>query len=294
MARKRDWIIGGLIVFCFVIFAIFMFLFIFLAQFDNMDFTSGGQKIAVVELEGVIYDSKSTVRQLERHRKNSSIKAIVLRINSPGGGVAASQEIYQAVKRVTQNDKPIVVSMGSVAASGAYYAALGAAPIMANPGTTTGSIGVIAEIPNISKLLDKLGISFTVIKSGKFKDTGSPYRTMTQSERSYLQKWIDDAFNQFVDAVSMERGLPRKEILKLADGRVYTGLQALKAGLVDTLGTFQDAVRLAADMAGIKGEPRLVWQHPRRRVTIFDLLFGDISKILHQLGTWPRIKYQLM
>ena len=295
MARKQDWIIGGLIVVCLAVFAIFTLMFIFgLAWRNDFQVSSGGDKIAVVELSGVIYSSKGTVKQLESHCKNRSIKAIIFRIDSPGGGVAASQEIYEAVKRVRQSGKPIIASMGSVAASGAYYAAIGADSIMANLGTTTGSIGVIAEIPNISRLLDKIGVNFTVIKSGRFKDTGSPYRELSAADKKYLQGWIDDAFNQFVDAVTIERGLPRDKVVELADGRVYTGLQAFKAGLVDTLGTFQDAVKLAANMAGIKGEPRLVWPRPRRKLTIFDILFSDLSGILHQLGTWPRIKYQLM
>jgi len=295
MARKQDWIIGGLIVCCLAVFAILALMFIFgVALQSNFNVSSSGNKIAVVELNGVIYSSKSIVGQLENHRKNRSIKAIILRIDSPGGGVAASQEIYEAVKKVRDSDKPIVVSMGSVAASGAYYAALGADSLMANLGTTTGSIGVVAEIPNISRLLEKIGVNFTIIKSGKYKDTGSPYRDLSTAEKKYLQGWIDDAFNQFVDAVAAERHLPRDDVLGLADGRVYTGLQALKSGLVDTLGTFQDAVQLAADIVGITGEPRLIYQRQQRKITLFDVLFGDLSIFLRQIGTWPRIKYQLM
>lgn len=295
MAKKQDWIIGGLIVISLIVFAMFALMFMIgIAVDSNFEVSSGDDKIAVVELGGVIYSSKSTVKQLESHLKNRSIKAILFRVDSPGGGVAASQEIYEAVKRVRRSEKPIVASMGSVAASGAYYAAIGADTVMANLGTTTGSIGVIAEVPNISKLLEKIGVEFTIIKSGRFKDTGSPYRDLTTADKKYLQSWIDDAYNQFVDAVVAERNLPRKKVLEIADGRVYTGLQAFKLGLVDTLGTFQDAVRLAADMAGIKGKPKLVWQRAHRKVTIFDLLFSDLGGILRQIGTWPRIKYQLM
>jgi len=254
---------------------------------------SFGPKVAVVELTGTIVDSRPIVRQLKQYREDGSIKAIVLRIDSPGGGVAASQEIHDEVKKTRDSGKVIVASMGSVAASGGYYVAVPATRIMANPGTTTGSIGVVAEIPNIRRLLDKIGIDFTVIKSGKFKDTGSPYRGLTEAERAYLQQWVDDAFAQFVDAVAEGRNMERAKVLELADGRVFTGLQALRSGLVDTLGTFEDAVRLAAKLSGIKGEPRIVRQE-RRRFTLIDLLFQNVRLFIEALERWPRLNYKMM
>ncbi|MBC7188218.1 MAG: signal peptide peptidase SppA [Calditrichaeota bacterium] len=258
---------------------------------EAMGFPSFGAKVAVVELTGTIVDPRPVVRQLKQYRRDGSIKAIVLRIESPGGGVAASQEIYEEVRKTREAGKVIVASLGSVAASGGYYVAVGATRIMANPGTTTGSIGVIAEIPNIRRLLDKLGIGFTVIKSGKFKDTGSPYRELTDAERAYLQQWVDDAFAQFLDAVVEGRKMERAQVLALADGRVFTGLQAVRSGLVDTLGTFEDALRLAADLAGIKGEPRIVRQE--RRLRLIDLLFQNARLFIEALERWPRLSYKV-
>lgn len=260
---------------------------------EGVGLPSFGSKVAVVELTGTIVDSRPIVRQLKQYRRDGSVRAIVLRIESPGGGVAASQEIYQEVKRTRASGKVIVASMGSVAASGGYYVAVGATKIMANPGTTTGSIGVVAEIPNIRRLLDKIGIDFAVIKSGRFKDTGSPYRGLTEAERAYLQQWVDDAFVQFVDAVAEGRGMERAKVLELADGRVFTGLQAMRSGLVDTLGTYEDAVRLAANLAGIRGEPRIVRQQ-RRRFGLIDLLFQQVRMVVEALEHWPRLSYKTM
>lgn len=260
---------------------------------EGVSLPSFGSKVAVVELTGTIVDSRPIVRQLKQYRRDGSVRAIVLRIESPGGGVAASQEIYQEVKRTRASGKVVIASMGSVAASGGYYVAVGATKIMANPGTTTGSIGVVAEIPNIRRLLDKIGIDFAVIKSGRFKDTGSPYRGLTEAERAYLQQWVNDAFAQFVDAVAEGRGMERAKVLELADGRVFTGLQAMRSGLVDTLGTFEDAVRLAANLAGIRGEPRIVRQE-RRRFGLIDLLFQQVRVVVQALEHWPRLSYKMM
>jgi protease IV len=170
-----------------------------------------------------------------------------------------------------------------VAASGGYYAACGADTIMANPGTTTGSIGVLAEFINAQKLLEKIGVRFETVKSGKYKDTGSPYRGLNEDDRTYLQSWIDDAYAQFVGVVSAERHLSKAGVLKLADGRVFTGMQAKTLGLVDTLGDYRAAIRLAARMGKIKGEPELVRWHSRR-VTLFDLLFQDAEGVFRQLN----------
>ncbi|MDZ7294378.1 MAG: signal peptide peptidase SppA [candidate division KSB1 bacterium] len=259
----------------------------------GMGFPAFGPKVALVELTGTIVDARPVVRQLKQFRQDGSVRAIVLRIESPGGGVAASQEIHDEVRKTRESGKVIVASMGSVAASGGYYVAVPATRIMANPGTTTGSIGVVAELPNIRRLLDKLGIDFTVIKSGKFKDTGSPYRGLTEAERAYLQQWVDDAFAQFVDAVAEGRRMERARVLELADGRVFTGLQALRSGLVDTLGTFEDAIRLAADLAGIKGEPRLVRQE-RRGLRLIDLLFQNVRQLIEAVDRSPRLSYKMV
>lgn len=294
MAAKKGWTLG-LIIFISMILLIFIIIFMMvrISAKGDFDFANVGNKIAIIELKGVITNSRPIVRQFERYRKDKSIKAIIFRIDSPGGGVAASQEIYDAVKKARDSGKIIVASMGSVAASGGYYVACAADTIVANPGTTTGSIGVIAEIANIKKLLEKIGIDFIVIKSGPFKDTGSPYREMTTTERKHLQSWIDDAYAQFTKVVATERGMSLEEVSKVADGRVFTGQQAQENGLIDVLGTYEDAIELAAEMAGMTGEPKLVKQK-RKKITILDLLFLDIGEKIDRLQGWPKIKYQMI
>ena len=252
-------------------------------------FSGRGRRVAVVEVEGTIYDSRRAVKQIKQYGKDSGIKALVMRIDSPGGGVAASQEIYEAVRRFREEGKPVVASMGSVAASGGYYIACGADTVMAAPGTTTGSIGVIVELIDVENLLKKIGVRIDVVKSGPYKDTGSPHRSITSEERRYLQSWIDDAFSQFVDRVAAERGMDRREVLKVADGRVFTGRQALESGLVDTLGYFDDAVSLAGRMAGIEGEPEIVRERPRR-ITWLDLLLEETRTLLQNRGGYA-LKY---
>lgn len=294
MASKQDKILGLFILGAFFVFAVIVLMVLIglSSSSPDMEFVGVGEKIAVVELNGIITSSRSVNSQLKRHKKDNSIKAIILHIDSPGGGVAASQEIYEAVRRVRDSGKPVVACMASVAASGGYYAALGADSIMAGPGTTTGSIGVIAEIPNFTKLMDKLGISMTIIKSGRYKDSGTPYREMNAADHQYLQSWIDESYDQFITTVATERGLSLEEAKKLGDGRVFSGRQAYENALIDTLGTFDDAVQLAADIVGMKGEPRLVRQQ-QRRVTPFDLMFKfDLKEFVQtHISAWPRIQY---
>ena len=291
MAKTRDWIIGGLLLFC-----CFIVVLIFAAGFWGISADSGslgisGNKIGVVELEGIILSSRSVVQKLERLLESDAISAVVLRIDSPGGGVAASQEIYEAVKEIRESGKPVVISMGSVAASGGYYVACGGDSILANPGTTTGSIGVILEVPNFKELLQKIGIKFLVVKSGTFKDTGSPYRDLTRTERNYLQQYIDDAFEQFVDVVVKNRKMSNDKVRSVADGRVFTGKQALELGLVDRLGDYSDAIKLAAQMAGIEGKPK-IFRFPRKKYTIFDLLLSDLTEVKNRFEAVPSLKYQ--
>ncbi|MBN2012190.1 signal peptide peptidase SppA [candidate division KSB1 bacterium] len=294
MANRQHMLIGVIILSSIIFFIFAMALLISsLNKGSNSIASSGGDKVAIVKVEGVIYGSESIVDQLDKYKRDKSVKAIVLRVNSPGGGIAPSQEMYEKVKEVRDSGKPVVASMGSVAASGGYYVSCGADTIMANPGTTTGSIGVIAEIPNTQKLMDLIGIKYEVIKSGKYKDTGSPHREMTPDERAYLQGWINDAYEQFVDVVANERKLDRQTVKKYADGRVYTGKQALKIGLIDTLGTYEDAIHLAAKIGGIDEENPKTIQDRRRKLTIWDVLFQDVSKLADLIQRWPRMKYQL-
>ncbi len=239
-------------------------------------------RIALVKIEGVIIDSRGVIGELEKYKKDERIRAILLRIDSPGGGVVPSQEIYEEVKKIRdEGEKKVVVSMGSVAASGGYYIASASDRIVANPGTLTGSIGVIMELANLEGLLEKIGVKSLIIKSGRHKDIGSPFRDMKPAERKILQRLLDDVHDQFVQAVSEGRGLPTKEVWKLADGRIFTGRRAKEMGLVDELGNLQDAIQLAADIAGIEGEPKIV--ETKKRRSWLDLLtnkwMGNFSHV---------------
>ena len=254
----------------------------------------GHDKVAVVEINDVIITSEKTVDEIKRYRDDKSIKAIILRINSPGGGVAASQEIYEAVKRTRDEGKIVVVSMGSIAASGGYYISCGANLIVSNPGTVTGSIGVIAQFMSIKDLADKLGIKENIIKSGELKDAGSPFREMNDKDREYFQDVVDNTFGQFLDVVAKERKMNMDTLKKYANGRVFTGLQAQKIGLVDSLGTFEDAVRITSRMAGIEGEPRIVRE--KKRFSFFEKLMGstmeDVTAMKQKLFEEPILQYK--
>lgn len=231
--------------------------------------------IGLVEVKGIILDSQETVKQLQSLGKNQKVKAVVLRIDSPGGVVGPSQEIYEAVRKLNLKKK-VVVSMGSLAASGGYYVAAPAARIFANPGSITGSIGVLMKFSNIEGLMDKIGMKAFTLKTGKFKDVGSPARTMSEQEKQMLQSVIDSTHSQFIKAVAMGRNLPVEHVRKLADGRIYSGEQALALKLVDQLGTMQDAVEEAGRLAGIKGEPELI-RPPKKKKMILDLLVETTS-----------------
>ncbi|HEV8539547.1 MAG TPA: signal peptide peptidase SppA [Nitrospiraceae bacterium] len=246
---------------------------------------SGEDRIAVIRVEGVILDAQQTVGDLKKFAENPTVKAIVLRIDSPGGGVVPSQEIHDAVKRVrNKNNKAVIASMGTVAASGGYYIAAAADRIIANPGTLTGSIGVIMELANLEGLLKKIGVESVVVKSGQHKDLGSPFRKMSEGDRHILQSVMDDVHDQFIEAVAEGRSLDIKDVRPLADGRIFTGRQAKDIKLVDELGDLEDAIRLAADMAGIEGEPKVV--EPRKRFSIRDLIES------HLFGPLPRWDFQ--
>ncbi len=234
---------------------------------------SFGNRIAVVPIRGVITDSREVVDQLKKYRKDSRVKAIILRIESPGGGTAASQEIYREVQR-TVPKKKVVASMGNVAASGGYYVALAANKIVANPATLTGSIGVIMELSNIKELLNKIGVSREAVKSGPFKDIGSPVREMKPEERQLLQEVIKNVHQQFVEVVVKGRRLSREQVEKIADGRIFTGEQARDLGLVDELGSFEDAVELTKKMVGLSGEVKLIFPE-KKRFSVWDLIFSE-------------------
>lgn len=222
----------------------------------------GSGAVGVIEVRGVIMDSKRTLKRLEKFEEDSEVKAVVLRLESPGGAVAPSQEIYEAVKRYK---KPLVVSMGSIAASGAYYIACGAKKVFANPGTITGSIGVIMEFANLEKLYEWAKIKRYVIKTGKFKDAGAEFREMSSEERTLLQGMVDDVLGQFKQVVAEGRKLSLAQVSAVADGRILSGAQAKRAKLVDELGTVQDAINEAGKLAKIKGKPRVIYPERNRR-----------------------------
>jgi len=236
----------------------------------------GREKVGVVPLKGIIgldVEADKIVEQLENFKDNPSVKAIVVRISSPGGSVGPSQEIYDKILEVSE-EKHVVASLADVAASGGYYVASAADKIVANPGTITGSIGVIAEFPNIAPLLEKIGISQAVIKSGEFKDIGSPTRELTEAEKALMQGLIDNVYGQFVTAVVEGRDMERSTVLRYADGRVFSGEQALSYGFVDDLGGLDAAVRLAGELGGIEGEPAVIYPE-RRFESLVDMVFGQ-------------------
>lgn len=237
-------------------------------------------RVALIRVEGPILDSTDVVDELKEHVKDRSIKAIIMRIDSPGGAVAPSQEIYEEMKKASE-EKHVVVSMGSIAASGGYYIAAPADMIIANAGTLTGSIGVIMEIPNLEGLMSKIGVRTEVIKSGTHKDMASAFRKMDKEERDILQGVLDNVHEQFIRAVAEGRKLKVEEIRPLADGRIFTGEQAKGLGLVDGIGTLEDAVRKAAELAGISGEPEVVSK--KEKLSFMELLrskfTGEMSNI---------------
>ncbi len=243
-----------------------------------------GDYIGVVEIKGPIRSSDTIVTWIRKLRKDSSVKGILLRVNSPGGSVGPTQEILDALKRTKAAGKPIVASFASVAASGGYYVSLAADKIVSNPGTVTGSIGVIAEFPIVNDLLKRLGIEFEIIKTGKYKDSWTPFRKMEKDEKQVLKGILMDIYDQFVEEVSKSRDLPVDSVRKLADGRIFSGRMAYHAGLVDTLGSFEDAIDILKKLAKIEGEPRLLYRKTRRRFSLIDLLLDRMeNKLLFEI-----------
>jgi len=281
-SRTLLWIvIGGGAFFLFVL-AVFALVYITLhsGQQTASFGSSFGDKIAVVDLEGVILSPKSTVDQLKKYADDDSVKAIILHVNSPGGGVAASEEIYREVKRIRdEKKKRIVAAIESVGACGAYYVSSATNKIYADEGSIVGSIGVISEWVNYGDLLHWAKLKAIVMKAGEFKDTGNPTREMTPSEQQYLQSLIDNMHSQFIQAVADGRKMKYQDVKVIADGKVWTGQQAASMKLIDQVADFQAAVKDTAKSVGISGEPTLV-RPEKERKTVLDLLFGDISQYL--------------
>jgi len=298
MARKRD-VIVAVIIGGFFIIAVGLFALIFIGVMSSegdIGFAGLGDKIGIVEMYGVIDEQsgRPVIKQIEKWTDNSSVQALVIHINSPGGGVAISQEIYDAIRRASE-EKPVVAAMASVAASGGYYIACAADRIIANQGTLTGSIGVIFQFYTAEGLMEKMGVGTETVKSGELKDVGSYSRSMTKKEELMLRSVVMDTYEQFVGIVADGRGMTSDEVYPMADGSIFTGLQAFNLGLIDTLGGLKEAVDLAADLANMEGEPDVIRPRPEKSVGIFDLL-GGIAKTVKnvvkadQLG--PQLLYQ--
>ncbi len=289
MDRRSAWVLGIIFGGLFLCLFGFLLLLFMMVRSDGRTTLVAGDRVGVVEVTGPITDSKKILKELDDFREQDNVKSVVVRIDSPGGSVGASQEIYDAIKQ-TRKTKKVVASMGSLAASGGFYIACAAEKVFANPGTLTGSIGVIFEIPNVQGTLKWAGIQMQTLTAGKMKDAGSPFRELTPDERVYFQGVLSDVHKQFIDAVAEGRGLSADEVKPYADGRVFTGRQAKEWKLVDSLGGFDAAVKEAAKLAGISGKPKLEYPRQEKRF-LRDLLtdgaasfFQGAAKALHEVG----------
>jgi protease-4 len=280
LSERKHPVLFGLLIIFLVICGLLLLLGGITYFFTDDSSLHFGDRIAVVSIKGVIADSKAAVEQLKKYRQDNRVKAIILRIDSPGGSTAGSQEIYREVQK-TSSKKKVVASMGNVAASGGYYVALGANKIVANPASLTGSIGVIIQFSNFKTLLNKIGVSQEAVKSGPYKDIGSPVRDMKPEERALLEGVIKNVHQQFIEVVVKGRRLSREQVEKIADGRIFTGEQAKALGLVDELGSFDDAVELTKKMVGLSGEVKLIYPE-KKRFSIWDLIFSEMMTEIKQ------------
>lgn len=279
--RRHPVILGICILVCIGI--VFIALTYTLSVFKGAKSSFGfREKVGVVLIEGIIAGNEEVVHVIDEFADDDDIKAVVVRINSPGGVIAPAQEIYQSVQKLRKKKK-VVASMGSIAASGGYLIATAADRIMANPGTLTGSISAVMHFADIQELMKKIGVRSSVVKSGKFKDIGSPVRDMTPEERKLLQGIVDDIYDQFVRTVAENRKMPLETVKKLADGRIFTGRQALQLKLVDEMGGFQDAVLLAGRLSGIEGKPVLVYPDKKRNGLLSYLIESTASAISSEI-----------
>jgi protease-4 len=294
VAKRSDVVIAVIIAVSFLVISVLTLLaFVGMSQDGSGLLTGLGERVAIVDVHGVIKNSAEVTRQLRKYAEDSSIPAVVVHVDSPGGGAAASQEIYEEMNKLRDAGKKLVVSMGSVAASGGYYISCAADTIVADPATLTGSIGVIFQFPIAEQLMKKIGIRYEVVKRGEVKDIGSIDRAMTERERESLQSVVDDTYEQFVGAVMEGRGLEREKVLKIADGSVYTGRQAQELGLVDEMGNLYDAIKIAGEMVGMEEYPRTVKER-ERKISWFDLLSGKMNDLLglgQSENAMPRLEY---
>jgi len=287
--RKHPVIAGILLLF---LVGTLTFVLIYRIAGKRLDF-SMGDRVGVILVQGVLADARGIIEQIDEFDGNDSVKAVVLRVESPGGGVVPSQEIYHRLKKVKEN-KIVVASLGAVAASGGYYIACAADKIVANPGTVTGSIGVILQFPLFEELFRKIGIGSTTIKSGKYKDMGSPFRELTPGERAFLQGVTNDIYDQFVDTVLASRNIPPSRSAEIAEGKIFTGRQALELGLVDALGSEQDAVDLAAKLSGMEGRPAVVYGKEKKGGLLRYLLEESALFMAREIReSFPGVEYRM-
>ncbi|HNT57089.1 MAG TPA: signal peptide peptidase SppA [Syntrophales bacterium] len=287
--RKHPVIAGILLLF---LVGTLTFVLIYRIAGKRLDF-SMGDRVGVILVQGVLADARGIIEQIDEFDGNDSVKAVVLRVESPGGGVVPSQEIYDRLKKVKEN-KIVVASLGAVAASGGYYIACAADKIVANPGTVTGSIGVILQFPLFEELFRKIGIGSTTIKSGKYKDMGSPFRELTPGERAFLQGVTNDIYDQFVDTVLASRNIPPSRTAEIAEGKIFTGRQALELGLVDALGSEQDAVDLAAKLSGMEGRPAVVYGKEKKGGLLRYLLEESALFMAREIReSFPGVEYRM-
>jgi protease-4 len=273
MAMKSHPLLSGCLITVIVVLLFLGVTLIALSFLGKDKLVAGRDKVGVVEIKGVLTDSKTILKQLDRFQDEANIKAIVVRIDSPGGMVGPAQEILREIEKI-KGKKKIVASLGTVAASGGYYIACGADLIMCNKGTATGSIGVVMQFTNFQTLTKKVGLDFFTLKSGRYKDVGSPFRPMTPEEKEYLQHLLDNIYQQFLSDVSRNRKIPLEKMKTLAEGKVYTGEEAKQVGLVDEFGNVQDAIEKAGRLGGIKGKVEAVYP-PKEGFSWWRLLFGD-------------------
>ena len=274
---KRRRILFGVLAIVLLLFVFFSALFLIGRPSLKSGPLQFGDKIAIVEVKGVITQSSGVIEDIHQYLADDGVKAIILRVDSPGGGVGPSQEIYGEILKAKRKKK-IITSMGSVAASGGYYVACASDLIVANPGTITGSIGVIMQFSNFEELLKKIGIKGVVIKSGEHKDIGSPLREMTPEEKKIMQDTLDNVHQQFIQAVAKGRKLDPAKVVPIADGRIMTGEQAQQLGLVDKLGNLQDAIDEASKLVGIQGKPQIVY--PKKKLSLWELLMREMVSSL--------------
>ncbi|MCD6233454.1 MAG: signal peptide peptidase SppA [Candidatus Marinimicrobia bacterium] len=280
--KRSDWIITALL----FIAAVLMFNTFVRHDRTRVSLTRGNL-IGIVKIQGAILNAEPILEDLEEISSIRDLKALILHINSPGGGTAPSQELYYAVKRIKEEyGYPVISVLSSLGASGGYYVALATDSIYALPGTLTGSIGVIMDFPQWTEVMDKIGVDMHVVKSGEYKDTGSPYRDFTTEDRRYYQELVNDVYDQFISAVADARSMDKETVKKLSDGKVYTGRQALELGLIDHLGTVEDGIEDLTRQLNLKDKPSII-RPKKEKITFYDVVFGDISRWIGSLVPSP-------